>query len=296
MNELTSSIFGCPSDNQYQIPSSYTGEDFGVEYLYKLSDPSFKLGSNLEEDIDGGFNDEEIAATTALVSTDEGDFDAELDVATTAFLQSNIEDKEGEVPLVTTDFKSIQGWDKVVQLAKALVDVTEPITNLKGESHKNSIRVEEIKILLQGGKLLTVDLCATEPLLSANDRPTQSSQLSNNMVFEEPQDNTGLAQVRRRQSAPSNNEDNHLTSQEEIAKKPEIDQFTIVVIDNPELLISPAISRTTAWRKRKNPLTGSAGKEKEQERKAYTCNKCQQPMTTTNGHSQLEKGSRTTYT
>jgi hypothetical protein len=30
--------------------------------------------------------------------------------------------------------------------------------------HKNSIRVEEIKILLQGGKLLTVDLCATEPL------------------------------------------------------------------------------------------------------------------------------------
>ncbi|KZR96011.1 Uncharacterized protein APZ42_009893, partial [Daphnia magna] len=47
MNELTSSIFGCPSDNQYQIQSSYTGEDFGVEYLYKLSDPSFKIGSNL---------------------------------------------------------------------------------------------------------------------------------------------------------------------------------------------------------------------------------------------------------
>ncbi|KAK4028144.1 hypothetical protein OUZ56_017397 [Daphnia magna] len=153
--------------------------------------------------------------------------------------------------------------------------------------HKNSIRVEEIKTLLQGGKLLTVSLCATEPLLSANDRPTQSSQLSNHMVFEEPQDNTGLAQVRRRHTAPSNNEDNSLTSQEEIAKKPDIDQFTIVVIDNPELLISPAISRTTAWRKRKNPLTGSAGKEKEQERKAYTCTKCQQPMTTTNGHSQF---------
>ncbi|KZS01500.1 Uncharacterized protein APZ42_001824, partial [Daphnia magna] len=91
--------------------------------------------------------------------------------------------------------------------------------------HKNSIRVEEIKTLLQGGKLLTVSLCATEPLLSANDRPTQSSQLSNHMVFEEPQDNTGLAQVRRRHTAPSNNEDNSLTSQEEIAKKPDIDQF-----------------------------------------------------------------------
>lgn len=140
--------------------------------------------------------------------------------------------------------------------------------------------------MLQGGKLLTVALCATEPLLSANDRPTQSSQLSNHVVFEEPQDNTDLAQVRRRQSAPSNNEDNLLTSQEE-TKKPEIDQCTIVVIDNSELLISAAISRTTAWRKRKNPLTGSAGKEKEQERKAYTCNKCQQPMTTTNGHSSL---------
>ncbi len=62
---------------------------------------------------------------------------------------------------------------------------------------------------------------------------------------------------------------------------------TIVVIDNPKLLISPAISRTTAWRKRKNPPTGSVGKEKEQERKAYTCNKCQQPMTTNNGYSQF---------
>jgi hypothetical protein len=86
------------------------------------------------------------------------------------------------------------------------------------------------------------------------------------MVFEEPQDNTGLAQVRRRYTVPSNNEDNSLTSQEDIAKNPEIDLFTIVVIDNSKLLISPAISRTTAWRKIKNPPTGSVGKEKEQER------------------------------
>jgi len=140
--------------------------------------------------------------------------------------------------------------------------------------------------LLQGGKLLTVALCATEPLLSANDRPTQSNQFSNHLVFEEPQDNTGLAHVRRRHTASSNNEDHSRTSQEAISR-PEIDQCTIVVIDNPELLISPVISRTTAWRKRKNPPTGNAGKEKEQERKAYTCNKCQQPMTTTNGHSQF---------
>ncbi|EFX68824.1 hypothetical protein DAPPUDRAFT_329725 [Daphnia pulex] len=164
MNELTSSIFGCPSDNQYQIPSSYTGEDFGVEYLYKLSDPSFKLGSNLEEDIDGGFNDEEIAATTALVSTDEGDFDAELDVATTAFLQSNIEDKEGEVPLVTTDFKSIQGWDKVVQLAKALVDLTEPITNLKGESLQKAV-LPEIKVDISDKRQQNDALFRVEALL-----------------------------------------------------------------------------------------------------------------------------------
>jgi hypothetical protein len=45
------------------------------------------------------------------------------------------------------------------------------------------------------------------------------------MVFEEPQDNTGLAQVRRRYTVPSNNEDNSLTSQEDIAKNPEIDQY-----------------------------------------------------------------------
>lgn len=62
--------------------------------------------------------------------------------------------------------------------------------------------MEEIKTLLQGEKLLSVALCATEPLLSANDRPTQSHQLSNHMIFEEPQDNTCLAQVRRRHTAP----------------------------------------------------------------------------------------------
>ena len=133
MHELTSAIFGCPSDNQYQLPSSYTGEVFGVEYLYKISDPSFKLGSNLEEDIDAGFNDDETATTKALVIADESDFDAELEVATTAFLQSKTEEKEDEAPIITTDFKSIQGWDKVVKLARALVDVTEPITNVKGE-------------------------------------------------------------------------------------------------------------------------------------------------------------------
>ncbi len=32
---------------------------------------------------------------------------------------------------------------------------------------------------MQGGRLLNVALCETEPLLSANDRPTQSNQLSN---------------------------------------------------------------------------------------------------------------------
>ena len=104
-----------------------------MEYLYKISDPSFKLGSNLEEDIDAGFNDDETATTKALVIADEGDFDAELEVATTAFLQSKTEEKEDEAPFITTDFKSIQGWDKVVKLARALVNVTEPITNVKSE-------------------------------------------------------------------------------------------------------------------------------------------------------------------
>jgi hypothetical protein len=106
MHELTSAIYGCPFESQYQLPSAYTGELFGVKYLYKICDPTFKLGTNIEEDIDRGFTDDEITKTDSLISTNEIDFDPELEVATSTFLDSDHDEKEDEAPSVTTDFKS----------------------------------------------------------------------------------------------------------------------------------------------------------------------------------------------
>lgn len=115
--------------------------------------------------------------------------------------------------------------------------------------------------------------------------------MNNLMVFEEMPDNTGLAQVRRRhQVTASPNEDSlHLSQDAANVNVPEC--YVIATIGSPELLTSPPVSRTTAWRKRKNVSTESTVKEKESDRKVYTCTKCQHPMTTTNGHSQF-KGQR----
>ena len=94
--------------------------------------------------------------------------------------------------------------------------------------------------------------------------------MNNLMVFEEMPNNTGLAQVRRRhQVTASPNEDSlHLSQDAANVNVPEC--YVIATIGSPELLTSPAVSRTTAWRKRKNVSTESTVKEKESDRKVYT--------------------------
>lgn len=105
--------------------------------------------------------------------------------------------------------------------------------------------MEEIKTLLQGVELLKVDLCATQPLLPASDRPTKSTTMNNLMVFEEMPDNTGLAQVRRRhQVIASPNEGSlHLSQDAANVNLPEC--YVIATIGSPELLTCLKSSRIT---------------------------------------------------
>jgi hypothetical protein len=68
--------------------------------------------------------------------------------------------------------------------------------------YKNKTRSGEIKLLLQGVSLPSTNLCSTEELLPAMQQC--SSQLpSNEFIFIEPQDATGMANVRQRKDVPN---------------------------------------------------------------------------------------------
>ena len=101
-------------------------------------------------------------------------------------------------------------------------------------------------------------------------------------IFEEPIDTTGLASVRRRlqltptQTAPLLEEEYVVTVCE-------------AVEDIKEPLLQTKIPRTTEWRKRKQEEKEDKAKPKRP-RKAYSCSKCNLPMTS-EGHSQF-KGKR----
>lgn len=88
MNELSSALFGKEVLPNFQSPAKYTGELFGVEYLYNQSGTTFMptTDADLVSDIDEGF----------------GDIDEELDDPAsyddmTAFSPWDSEDQEEEV-------------------------------------------------------------------------------------------------------------------------------------------------------------------------------------------------------
>ena len=56
LNALSEAIHGTPMLPLYRPPSIYTGEAFGVEYLYQQSGKVFKPG-DLDKEIDEGFGD-----------------------------------------------------------------------------------------------------------------------------------------------------------------------------------------------------------------------------------------------
>lgn len=60
VNALSETVHGTPLLPLYRPPSQYTGEAFGVEYLYRQSGTVFKP-RDLDKEIDEGFEDLEEA-------------------------------------------------------------------------------------------------------------------------------------------------------------------------------------------------------------------------------------------
>ena len=58
VNKLSTSVLGTPTFTSHQLPSKYTGELVGVEYLYQQSGGTFATKSeDLDKEIDEGFGD-----------------------------------------------------------------------------------------------------------------------------------------------------------------------------------------------------------------------------------------------
>ncbi len=164
--------------------------------------------------------------------------------------------------------------------------------------YKNTTRMNEVKLLLQGRSLPGGQLsCTSDPLPPAQERPTSPPPPPDNPVeFSDPEDTTGQAQVR--------------TSRSSTVAAAVITTTTSAT--NTTTAISPAaatttttaainsatpLSRTTQWRHRKaaavatastTPTTSAATPKP---RKAYSCRICNQPMNKQTGHAQY-KGKR----
>ncbi len=61
VNKLSQSLFSKPLVPEYRPPCSYTGEHFGVEYLFKQSGQQFRpdVEKDVEQGMDGVLDDED---------------------------------------------------------------------------------------------------------------------------------------------------------------------------------------------------------------------------------------------
>ena len=72
MNQFNQSVLGEVIFSRYQPPLSYTGEQFGVQYLYHQTGRSFtSTGDQLDVQIDEGFADVDNMDQPSLVDQDE---------------------------------------------------------------------------------------------------------------------------------------------------------------------------------------------------------------------------------
>ena len=115
---LRSAILNQSTDTDFYPPAAYTGELFGIEYLYSEIGSNLTLGSDIDTEIEEGLNDEDHLVTFA---EEEVSLDSELDVAVRSFMMEEDEDNSEEDQFL--DFNSIEGWDKVVQLMELLVNI-----------------------------------------------------------------------------------------------------------------------------------------------------------------------------
>ena len=127
--------------------------------------------------------------------------------------------------------------------------------------YKDSVRRDEIKLLMQGLSPPQPELCATDRLSPAQSLPSSSGQPpSTPHTFPESEDTTGQAKVRG------------------VGSTSVLDSCTTATDPTPT---GPPQSRTTAWRHKK-------GKQKEEgsHRKICSCRICHMPMST-EGHTQF---------
>lgn len=132
---------------------------------------------------------------------------------------------------------------------------------------KDSIRRNEIKLLMQGPPLPRVESCTTDELPPAQQCPSSPPPPPVQLhVFPEPEDTVGQAQVR------------HSTIAAALAVVPPPSPGT------SEPPVPTSVSWTTDWRRRKAAAKGSEpGKPGWKE---YSCQVCKRPMSTP-GHTQF---------
>lgn len=138
LNRLTTSIFGHAADPTYQVPSEYTGELFGVEYLLKESDAAIRP-LDLDEAIEKGMERDDFGQDEASLKDDGVELDIVCDAISepeTAGFSDDATDEGGNRRAV--DSRSIDGWDRVDKLA-------EKILELKGLS----VTAEEAEIIIR---------------------------------------------------------------------------------------------------------------------------------------------------
>jgi hypothetical protein len=141
VNSLTVSVLGAPMNANYKPPAAYTGELFGVEYLYTETGNVALITGNIEDEIEEGIIDEPTDDERNSSSQPILDLDPETSFACEAFhLPAEIEDRDSsssdpdDDQTKSTDFKAIEGWDKVDQLAAVLIDAKGlSLTNAEAE-------------------------------------------------------------------------------------------------------------------------------------------------------------------
>jgi len=133
---LSSRVLGAPVNPDYRPPSSYTGEKFGIEYLFSecqgfadnFATTIEQIDSKIEEIEDSFMTDEEVNCSQMEEE------DPELDVLYNEFSES------ATVTPESTDSRSIPGWDKVGALAKFLVQQTNDLSI----THTEALKVVEL--------------------------------------------------------------------------------------------------------------------------------------------------------
>ncbi len=115
---LRSAALDKSTDIDFHPQAAYTGELFGIEYLYSEMGSNLTLGVNIDIEIEVGLNDDDDFLT--FFPEEEDCLDSELDVAVLSFMIDKEYNSEEDQFL---DFNSIEGWDKVVQLMELLVDI-----------------------------------------------------------------------------------------------------------------------------------------------------------------------------